>query len=389
MSGMAEMDEGTINSILAAFEDTCEELATAEPEQRRRLAWMLGAVEEVVGIDHLATHLLKGSSAAGDGVLRCYVGFEPSGKAHIGWKVIALTLKRMLEAGANVLIFMADWHAWVNDKFKGDMDNIKTTAAYMEDIFRVLLNNPSEGEGAGELRFVYASSLMDSGNYWARVLRCSKNMSLSRVRRTFSIMGRTEDSSDNDLSKFFYPAMQAADIFEMDIDIALGGMDQRKAHMYMREVADKWGWHKAACVHTSIISGLKSSGIRMESHDHKMSKSDPSEALLLHDTATVLRKKMRKAFLDPEQMESPVYELLQYIILPEQGSITVRPKPEFGEPSTWHDVDSFRTAVKDGTIHPLDAKFAVADALAEGLAGLAAHFEANPEKLAAVSELTG
>ena len=55
----------------------------------------------------------------------------------------------------------------------------------------------------------------------------------------------TEASSDHDLSKFFYPAMQASDIFELQIDIAIGGMDQRKAHMFMRDVATKYGWKKA------------------------------------------------------------------------------------------------------------------------------------------------
>ena len=39
-----------------------------------------------------------------------------------------------------------------------------------------------------------ASDLMDSGEYWEKVLRCSKGMSLARARRTFSIMGRSEDS---------------------------------------------------------------------------------------------------------------------------------------------------------------------------------------------------
>ena len=114
------------------------------------------------------------------------------------------------------MIFLADWHAWVNDKFGGVMEDIQTTATYMEETFRALLGNPPEGEGAGELRFLWASSIMDSGDYWARVLRCSKNMSLARVRRTFSIMGRSEDSSDGDLSRFYYPALQAADIFEMN-----------------------------------------------------------------------------------------------------------------------------------------------------------------------------
>ena len=352
-------------------------------DSKSRLDLITGAAQEVVGVEHLESRIADG------GTIRAYVGFEPSGKAHVGWKVLATNLRRMLDADVNVLIFMADWHAWVNDKFGGDMDKIQTTAKYMEEVFRSLLNHPEEGDGPGQLRFAYASEIMDSGDYWARVLRCSKNMSLARARRTFSIMGRDEASGDGDLSKFFYPAMQAADIFEMDIDLAIGGMDQRKAHMYMREVADHWGWTKATCIHTPIISGLKSAGARMDSFDHKMSKSDPSGAILLHDTPEKLRKKMRKAYLDVEKDDSPIYELLEHIILPEQGQITVTPNPEYGEPSTYDSLESFTKAVQDGTVHPLDAKFAVADAISSGLETLRAHFEANSALLDSVNEITG
>lgn len=347
-----------------------------------RLKKITGAAQEVVGVEHLISRIEDG------GTINAYVGFEPSGKAHVGWKVVALNLRRMLDADVNVMIFMADWHAWVNDKFGGDMEKIQITAKYMEEVFRALLGHPEEGDGPGQIRFVYASTLMDSGDYWARVLRCSKNMSLSRVRRTFSIMGRGEDSEDGDLSKFFYPAMQAADIFEMNIDIAIGGMDQRKAHMYMREVADHWGWPKATCIHTPIISGLKSAGSRMDSFDHKMSKSDPSGSILLHDSPERMRKKMRKAYLDVEKDDSPIYELLRFVILPEQGSITVTPNPEYGEPSTYNSVEAFIQAVGDGTVHPLDAKFAVADAVSASLEELNNHFDENPAALQAVSELT-
>ena len=166
--------------------------------------------------------------------------------------------------------------------------------------------------------------------------------------------------------------MQAADIFEMNIDVAMGGMDQRKAHMFMRDVASKYGWQKATCIHTPIISSLKASGSRMESFDHKMSKSDPSGALLIHDTAEQIRKKMRKAYISPDDPNSPVYELAEHIVLAEFGSIEVTPDPKFGEPSTWTSLEAFREAVMDGTLHPLDAKFGVADGLAKGLAGVAA-----------------
>ena len=388
MTGPSDLSTEAVGELLNAHAPDTDFSALSDSD-RARIAWMLPGVEEVVGLDHLVSAMASGESHAGDGVLRCYVGYEPSGKAHIGWLVQSLTLRRILDSGGNVLIFLADWHAWVNDKFGGDMEKIRTTARYMEEIFRVLLGNPAEGEGSGELRFLYASELMESGDYWATVLRCSKNMSLSRVRRTFSIMGRGEDAADNDTSKFFYPAMQAADIFEMHIDIALGGMDQRKAHMYMRDVADRYGWTKATCVHTPIISSLKASGARMESFDHKMSKSDPEGAVLLHDEPDELGRKLRKAYLDPEDSDSPVHELVEHILMPQLGSLTITPDPKYGEPSTWDDLAALRKALAAGEVHPLDYKLAVADALAGLLAPLAEHFAAAPDLLAAVSEITG
>ena len=364
-------------------------LADLDDVALKRLKLMVNGAQEVVGLDHLISVLAGGPSMAGDDVIRCYVGFEPSGTAHIGWKVLALRLRHLLDAQANVMVFLADWHAWVNDKFSGDMAAIQTTARYMEDTFRALLGHPEEGDGPGQLRFVWASAIMSDGDYWARVLRWSKGMTLAQVRKTFSIMGRDEASSENDLSKFYYPAMQAADIGHMQIDLAIGGMDQRKAHMYMRDVSQRWGWPKATCLHTPIISGLNASGGRMETFDHKMSKSDPRGAILLHDDQALIRKKMRKAYLDPADEHSPVYELAEHIVLPEQGVIHVTPNPKFGEPSQWNNLDAFRAAVSDGSLHPLDAKWGVADGLAAGLSSVASHFEAEPDLLEAVRTLMG
>jgi len=377
-----------VDKVLEPYIEDNPRILELNDGQQRRLSLMVGQVDETVGIDHLVTCLAENTSMAGDGVIRCYVGFEPSGKAHIGWKVLSLQLRRMLDADANVLIFLADWHAWVNDKFNGVMEDIQTTATYMEETFRALLDHPEEGEGPVQLRFVWASQVMNSGDYWARVLRCSKGATLPKVRKTFTIMGRDEASSDHDLSKFFYPAMQASDIFEMNIDVAIGGMDQRKAHMFMRDVASRWNWRKPTCLHTPILSSLKATGVRMESFDHKMSKSDPSGAILLHDAEKSIRKKMQKhAYLDPEDPHSPVYELAEHVVLPEWGEIVVTPNPKFGEPSTWTDLSSFKAAVADGTLHPLDAKIGVAIGVSKGLQRVLNHFEKNPETLDAVTSI--
>tara|TARA_B100000212_G_scaffold5992_1_gene4493 strand:+ start:1037 stop:2179 length:1143 start_codon:yes stop_codon:yes gene_type:complete len=376
------------DALLKPYEERYERVKELSDQDKKRLYLMIGDVEESVGIEHLVDSLLERTSMAGDGVLRCYVGFEPSGKAHIGWKVISLQLKRMLDADANVLIFLADWHAWVNDKFGGNMEDIQKTAVYMEETFRALLGYPEEGDGPGQLRFYWASQLMDSGDYWARVLRCSKGATLPMVRKTFTIMGRDEASSDHDLSKFYYPAMQAADIFELDIDVAIGGMDQRKAHMFMRDMASKWNWRKATCLHTPILSSLKATGVRMDSFDHKMSKSDPNGALLLHDTLEQVQKKMKKAYLDPEDEHSPVYELAEHVVFPEFGHVQVTPNPKFGEPSRWDSLEAFKAAVMDGTLHPFDAKMGVAAGVAAGLSSIAEHFQANPDAYQTMLEIT-
>ena len=360
-----------------------------DSKSRDRIQQMFSGCQEVVGINHVESVLSGSPSHSGDQELVAYIGLEPSGKAHLGWMILADTIRNLIDGGANVIILLADWHAWVNDKFDRDMEKISIAAEYMSEMFRAILEEPNEGNGPGEIRFVRASELMDSGKYWERVLRCSKNMSLSRVRRTFSIMGRDEDSSDHDLAAFYYPALQAADIFELGVDIAFGGMDQRKAHMYMREVAEKNHWIKPTCIHTPMLSGLKGPGGRMDSFDHKMSKSDPGNAILLDDDIETIRSKMRKAFLEVGNQKSPVFEISRHVIIPKIGKITVSPDPKYGEASEWDDAQSFIDAVSDGTIHPLDAKMAIADGLSEVLSPISDHFSGQKELLESINNITG
>ena len=360
-----------------------------DSKSQERIGHMFSGCQEVVGINHVESVFSGGPSHSGDQELVAYIGLEPSGKAHLGWMILADTISNLIDEGVNVIILLADWHAWVNDKFDRDMGKISIASEYMSEMFRAILGNPKEGNGPGEVRFVRASEIMDSGKYWERVLRCSKNMSLSRVRRTFSIMGRDEDSSDHDLAAFYYPALQAADIFELQVDIAFGGMDQRKAHMYMREVAEKNHWIKPTCIHTPMLSGLKGPGGRMDSFDHKMSKSDPGNAILLDDDPESIRVKMRKAFLEVGSQNSPVFEISRHVIIPKVGKITVTPDPKYGEASEWYDAQAFIDAVSSGTIHPLDAKMAVADCLSEVLSPISEHFSDKTELLESINSITG
>ena len=143
------------------------------PEVYASIDRMFSNVQEVVGLDHLAGVISGSKSHGDDSTVRAYIGLEPSGKAHLGWVILAETIRNMLSEGVNVLILLADWHAWVNDKFGRDMKKISVAGEYMVEVFRVLVGFPEEGEGPGQLRFVSASEVMDSGAYWERVLPVS------------------------------------------------------------------------------------------------------------------------------------------------------------------------------------------------------------------------
>ena len=286
-----------------------------------------------------------------------YVGFEPSGKVHLGWVIIADKIKHLNRCGFHVTIYLADWHAYINDKFGGDIDRIRKCGSYMEDCFLAL------GVDQERNSFVYASELLDSISYWEKVFQVAKRTSMARLKRAKTIMGRTGDEAEVESSKFFYPAMQVTDIFHLDVDLALGGHDQRRAHMLALDVAEKLHWKKPVALHTPIIAGLDSGG-RMDMAEAKMSKSSPDSCLFIHDDDVTIKRKLKKAFCPQAELEgNPIIDLATYIIFPQLGEITIKRPEKWGGDMHFSSMDQFLESYESGQIHPLDLKMAVAEGL--------------------------
>ena len=111
-------------------------------------------------------------------------------------------------------------------------------------------------------------------------------------------MGRMKTPPTTIFSAFFYPALQAADIFELEVDIAFGGMDQRKSsHVHERGCRQEW-LDKAHLHPYANAFRIEGSGRQNGFLRYKMSKSDPNNAVILHDSKELLQKKMKKAFLE-------------------------------------------------------------------------------------------
>jgi len=342
-----------------------------------RISLITRNVEELVTSEELETLLESNPRPRG------YIGFEPSGKVHLGWLICAQKIRDLADAGVEMTVFWADWHAYINDKLGGDLENIRDCARYMEDCFEAL------GVPRDRVRYRYASEVLEGMDYWEKVIKVAKATSLSRVKRAMTIMGRGEDEAELDSSKLFYPILQATDIFSMDVDIAYAGMDQRRAHMLARDAAEKLGWKKPIAIHTPLLPGLKG-GNRMDPASCKMSKSDPDNGISIHDSEDEIRRKLKKAFCPMEAEEAdnnPVLLLCRYLVFDRLGHLEVERPEKFGGPMRIESMEMLLDVYLSGKLHPSDLKSAVAEALIEILAPVRDYFQKKPENHARMQEI--
>ncbi len=294
-----------------------------------------------------------------------YIGFEVSGKMHIGTLILSgMMINRFSKAGFRTTVFLADWHAWINNKLGGDLEKIKLASDYFEEGFKFFCPG---------VKIVRGSEIYD-GDYWRNVVLFSKKTTLSRTTRCLTIMGRSEKEK-LDTAQYFYPSMQAVDIHTLGVDVAHAGMDQRKIHVLAREVFPRLKWKVPVALHHHILPGLKT--------NEKMSKSKPETAIFIHDSEEDIRRKISKAWC-PEKVVSgnPVAELMKYVIIPMKGEVTIERPEKFGGDITVGE--NFAELYEKGEIHPVDLKNNVARLLNEIVSPVREHF--NNEKFKKVLE---
>jgi len=316
-----------------------------------------------------------------------YIGFEISGKVHLGSGLLtSLLLKDFMAAGIKPTIFLADYHAWINGKLGGDLEKIQSVArGYFKSAFISL------GLTEDKVNYVLASEMYDAG-YWKDVLHISKDTTMQRMLRCTAIMGRTQKEA-MDCASVLYPAMQAADIRMLGVDIAHAGMDQRKVHMLAREVAEKHKWKKPVALHHRLLMGLlgpQKMGFEENEADDtaissKMSKSKPDSCIFIHDSEAEIARKVKGAYC-PEKIaeNNPVLEMCEVFIMRGGAPLKVTRPAKFGGDVEFATYPELRDAYVAGKLHPMDLKNATASALAQILAPSREYFGRNSELLGGI-----
>jgi len=281
---------------------------------------------------------------------RAYVGYETSGKVHLGHMLTANKLLDLQRVGFDVVVLLADLHAFLNEK--GSLEEVRKIADYNRDCFMALGLDPERTE------FVYGTDYQLKPDYMLKILQMARNTTLNRARRSMDEVSR---SAENPMvSQMIYPLMQAIDIAALHIDLAVGGIDQRKIHMLAREELPRLGLPAPVCMHTPLIPGL---------NGEKMSSSKGNN-IAVDEPAADVEKKIKSAFCPAKEVENnPVLAICKYHVFPrlEEG-MTVRRPEKFGGDVHYSNYEALEADFVSGAMHPMDLKKACADSMNQILA---------------------
>ncbi|HYB58758.1 MAG TPA: tyrosine--tRNA ligase, partial [Candidatus Acidoferrales bacterium] len=177
-----------------------------EYEQNRvidlKLKYVMSNVEEAITEDELVAKLESETKVT------AYAGYEPSGKLHLGHLLTAYKLLDLQAIGVDVIVLLADLHAYLNEK--GTLDQISEWSRLYHHCLSAL------GFVTGT-RFVLGSDYQLEADYTKLILKLARNTTLNRARRSMDEVSR--NAEDPVVSQMIYPLMQTADIGYLGIDI--------------------------------------------------------------------------------------------------------------------------------------------------------------------------
>ncbi|RBQ23082.1 Tyrosine--tRNA ligase [Candidatus Methanobinarius endosymbioticus] len=296
---------------------------------------------EMINTEELEEKLKKEKAVA-------YTGYEPSGKIHLGHTITVMKLKQMQDLGFKIKILLADYHAYLNGK--GTIEEIEETAKYNEKCFKALgLSDDTD--------FVLGSTFQTKPEYTDEVYKLATLTTIVRAKRSMDQVSR--HSEHPKVANVIYPLMQVADMSSLEVDVALGGMEQRKIQVLARENLPKIDKEAPVCIHTPLLHGLDG--------DEKMSSSK-GNFIAIDDEESEIKTKINKSFCPMKEIEgNPIIEIATHFVFPNQAKLLIERPEKFGGNLELSEKELIET-YSSGELHPMDLKNAIATFLIDYLA---------------------
>jgi len=256
--------------------------------------------------------------------LKIKAGFDPTAPdLHLGHTVLLQKLRQFQQLGHQVYFLIGDFTGMIGDptgksetrKALTRDDVLRNAETYKDQVFKIL--DPEK------TKVVFNSE-------WLSPLQASDLISLA-AKYTVARMLEREDFHNRfanqqpiSIHEFLYPLIQGYDSVALQADIELGGTDQKFNLLVGRELQRGWGQAPQTVITMPLLEGLD--GI------NKMSKSLGNYIGINESPDDIFGKIMSIT----DELMVRYYELLSDLSLDDLGKL--------------------QKGLRDGTIHPMEAK---------------------------------
>jgi tyrosyl-tRNA synthetase len=307
-------------------EGTAALTAAQQQEVDRQLGILRRGAAEIVPEEELAA---KVAESVRTGVpLKVKLGLDPSAPdIHVGHTVVLHKLRQFQELGHQVQLIIGDFTGRIGDptgksetrKQLSEEDVQRNARTYQAQIFKIL--DPEKTK-------IYYNSQWLSPLTFADVVQLAAKITVARMMERDDFTKRFQSGQPISVHEFFYPLMQGYDSVVLESDVELGGTDQKFNLLMGRTLQKEYGKKAQAAIMLPLLEGLD--GV------NKMSKSLGNYIGIDEEPNQIYGKAMSV----PDDLMLKYYELATDI-----GN---------------EELAALRAGLKDGSVHPRDAKMRLA-----------------------------
>jgi tyrosyl-tRNA synthetase len=302
------------------------------PPVEKQLDLITKGTAEIIPIEDLKKRIEQ--SIATGKPMRIKAGFDPTAPdLHLGHTVLMRKLRHFQQLGHTVIFLIGDSTALIGDPTGKSQTRKALTreqiaenaTTYQEQVFRILDRDKTEVR--------YNSEWLDQLGY-AGMIRLASKVTLSQMLDRKEFGNRFKAEEDIALHELMYPLAQGYDSVMLKSDVELGGTDQLFNLLMGRELQRKDGQPPQIVLMMPIIEGLD--GVQ------KMSKS-LGNAIGVNEP--------------PFEMFGKLMQVSDDLMWRYWTLLTDLPQAE---------IDAMREQVSAGTLHPMEAKKAMARTITAG-----------------------
>jgi tryptophanyl-tRNA synthetase len=203
-----------------------------------------------------------------------YTGRGPSGPMHIGHLIPFILTKWLQDRfGANVYIMITDDEKFLDEEGMSLEDARMWAYENILDIIAVGFDP--------DRTFIFQDTEY-IGVMYTTAIKIAKKINYNLVKAVFGFTGSTN------IGLLFYPALQIVPtFFERRRCLIPAAIDQDPYWRIQRDLAESFGYYKAAAIHSKFLPPLTG-------FEGKMSSSKPETAIFLSDDPRTVRMKIMK-----------------------------------------------------------------------------------------------